>query len=95
MHLVRLTEQKLVAIMARQDLKKYCMHPHVSTISNICGPLLQCVHMAVRESRLAYGQPLRVHRCALHSDGGIILIYSYFIAFRICFSSLLQYDFRI
>jgi hypothetical protein len=71
--------------MAKQDLKKYCMHPHVLTIDNICGPLLLCVHMAVRDSQLAYNQPFRVRRHALQSEGRIILIYSYFIEFRIYF----------
>jgi hypothetical protein len=29
--------------MARQDLKKYCMHPHVLTLDNISDPVLWCV----------------------------------------------------
>jgi hypothetical protein len=71
--------------MAKQALKKYCICPHVLLMDNICGPLLYCVHMAVRDSRLAYDQPYMVHRHALQSEGGIILIYSYFIEFRIYF----------
>jgi hypothetical protein len=35
---MRLTEHKLVVAMARQDLKKYCMHPHVLTLDNIGDP---------------------------------------------------------
>ncbi len=29
--------------MARQDLKKYCMRPHVLTLDNIGDPVLKCV----------------------------------------------------
>jgi hypothetical protein len=38
--LVRLTEDKPVVAMARQDLKKYCIHPHVLTLDNIGDPVL-------------------------------------------------------
>ncbi len=51
-----------------QDLKKYCMYPHVLTIYNICDPLFQCVHTAVRDSRLACNLPFRVCRCILQSE---------------------------
>jgi hypothetical protein len=37
---MRLTEQKSVVTMAKQDLKKYCMRPHVSTMDNICDPFV-------------------------------------------------------
>ncbi len=37
---MRLMEQKPVVTMAKQDLKNYCMRPYVSTIDNICDPLL-------------------------------------------------------
>jgi hypothetical protein len=40
---MRLTEQKQVVTMARQDLKKYCMRPHVLTIDIIYDPVLACV----------------------------------------------------
>jgi hypothetical protein len=40
---MRLTEHKPVVAMARQDLKKYCMHPHVLTLDNIGDPVLRCV----------------------------------------------------
>ncbi len=32
---VRLTGLKLVVFLARQELKKYCMHPHVLTLDNM------------------------------------------------------------
>ncbi len=38
--LMRLTEHKPVVAMARQDLKKYCMRPHVLTLDNIGYPVL-------------------------------------------------------
>ncbi len=41
--LMRLTEHKSVVAMARQDLKKYCMRPHVLTLDNIGDPVLRCV----------------------------------------------------
>jgi hypothetical protein len=41
--LMRLTEHKPVVAMARQDLKKYCMCPHVLTLDNIGDPVLRCV----------------------------------------------------
>jgi hypothetical protein len=31
---MRLTEHKPVVALARQDLKKYCMRPHVLTLDN-------------------------------------------------------------
>ncbi len=71
---MRLTEQNPVVAMAKQDLKKYCMCPHVSTMDNIGDPLLWCVHMAVRDSRLAYNQPSRVRRHELQSEGRTIHI---------------------
>ncbi len=40
---MRLTEHKPVVAMARQDLKKYCMCPHVLTLDNIGDPVLLCV----------------------------------------------------
>jgi hypothetical protein len=40
---MRLTEHKPVVIMARQDLKKYCMHPHVLKLDNIGDSVLRCV----------------------------------------------------
>jgi hypothetical protein len=41
---MRLTEQKpVLPTMAKQDLKKYCVHPHVSTVDNICVTVLLCV----------------------------------------------------
>jgi hypothetical protein len=42
MHLMRLTEYKPVVVVARQDLKKYCMHPHVLTLDNISDLVLRC-----------------------------------------------------
>jgi hypothetical protein len=39
----------------------------------------------VRDSTLAYNQPCRVHRCALQSEGRIILINSHFIELRVYF----------
>ena len=41
--LMRLTEHKPVIAMERQDLKKYCMRPHVLTLDNIGDPVLCCV----------------------------------------------------
>jgi hypothetical protein len=38
--LMRLTEHKPVVAMARQDLKKFCMRPHVLTLNNIGAPVL-------------------------------------------------------
>jgi hypothetical protein len=38
---------------------------------------------AMRDSLFAYDQPCRVRRHALQSEGRIILIYSYFIEFRV------------
>ncbi len=37
--LMRLAEQEPVIAMANQDLKKYCMYHHVSTMDNICDSL--------------------------------------------------------
>jgi hypothetical protein len=51
---MRLTEHKLVVAMARQDLKKYCMHPHVLTINNIGDPVFDVLQTAVRDSLLIY-----------------------------------------
>jgi hypothetical protein len=67
---MRLTEQKpLVVAMEKQDFKKYWMHPHVSIMENICDLVLKCVHMAARDSQLAYDQPFTVCRCAFQSEG--------------------------
>jgi hypothetical protein len=40
---MRQTEHKPVVAMARQDLKKYCMRPHVLILDNIGDPVLCCV----------------------------------------------------
>jgi hypothetical protein len=40
---MRPTEHKPVVAMARQDIKKYCMHPHVLILGNIGDPVLCCV----------------------------------------------------
>ncbi len=83
--LVRLTEQKLVVTMAEQDLKKYCMRPHVTTMDHTCDFLLQYVHNGCERlttscERLTacLQSTCRVHMRALQSEGKFILIYSYF-----------------
>ncbi len=82
---MRLTEQKPVVAMAKQDLKKYCICPYVSTMDSICDPVFYCMHMAVNDSPLAYYQPFRVCSCALQSEGRVILIIVTFIEFRVYF----------
>jgi hypothetical protein len=68
--------------MAKQDLKKYYMQPHVSTIDNICDPLLQYVHNCYERLTACLRSTSRVRKRALQSEGNIILIYSYFVEFR-------------
>ncbi len=71
--------------MTEQDLKKYFMHPHVSTMDHICDFLLWYVHNGC-ESLTAGCEKLtvclqttcKVPMCALQSEGKFILIYSYF-----------------
>ncbi len=84
--LMRLTEQKLMVTMAKQDLKKCWMCPHVSTMDNISDPVVMiCAqwlwenHDQLWETHGACLQAThRVCMRALQSEGKIILIYSYF-----------------
>ena len=72
--------------MTKQDLKKYCMHPHVSAMDNMCDPLLKYMHNGCERLTACLQSTHRVHRHALQSKGKIILIYSYFVEFRVYFN---------
>ncbi len=80
---MRLTEQKPVVAMAKQDLKMYCMHPNISTMDNICHLLLKCVHNGCERLTASLQSTCRVCRRALQTEGKIILIYCNFVEFRV------------
>jgi hypothetical protein len=67
--------------MAKQDLEKYCMHPHVSTMDNIY--VILCYNMctrAVRDSWLTYDQPIGC--VGVHSNLRARSSLCYFIEFK-------------
>ncbi len=80
--------------MAKQDLKKNCMHPHVSTMNNICDPLFKNVHNSCEGLTAFLLSTCRVRRRALQSEGrsSLFKVTSWVQGI---FSSLLQYDLRI
>ncbi len=90
------------SLWLRKGLKKCWMRPHVSTMDNICDPVvLICAQLLWENHSLLWEThgiltiiPAGCVMCALQSEGKIILIYSYFeirVYFHPCYDMTLGF----
>ncbi len=70
--LVRLSEQKPMVTMAKQDLKKCWMCPHVSTMDNICDPVVMICAQWLWEN---HGQLWETHGLLTINPAGCVCVH--------------------
>jgi hypothetical protein len=67
------------------------MHPHVLTLDNIGNPVLYCVAHSCERLTAQLLLTLRVHSCALQSEGRIILIIVTFLGYIFILTTIVTF----